>query len=263
MPKIHETAIVHPGAELADDVEIQPFSIIEAEVVLGPGCIIGPHCVIGKGTVMGANNRTFSGAQIGIPPQDLKHLSDRAGKTMIGDGNTFRETVTVSSSTVYAGDTEEKSTRIGNNCLFMACVHIAHDCTVGNQVIMANNSALAGHVEIHDGAILGGLVGIHQFCRIGTMAFIGGMARVNMDALPFMITEGHPARCYGPNVVGLNRAGLSKDSVSLIRRMFKLLYRSGLNTSQAVQEIVQSIEDCHEKTVLLDFITGSGRGIVH
>ncbi|HOM48464.1 MAG TPA: acyl-[acyl-carrier-protein]--UDP-N-acetylglucosamine O-acyltransferase, partial [Candidatus Hydrogenedentes bacterium] len=130
-------------------------------------------------------------------------------------------------------------------------------------VIMANNSALAGHVEIHDGAILGGLVGIHQFCRIGTMAFIGGMARVNMDALPFMITEGHPARCYGPNVVGLNRAGLSKDSVSLIRRMFKLLYRSGLNTSQAVQEIVQSIEDCHEKTVLLDFITGSGRGIVH
>lgn len=263
MPKIHETAIVHPHAVLADDVEVQPFTIIEEEVVLGPGCVIGPHCVIGKGTVMGKNNRTFSGAQIGIAPQDLKHVSDAIGKTIIGDGNIFRETVTVSSSTVYADDQEEKCTRIGNNCLFMACVHVAHDCSVGNHVIMANNSALAGHVEIHDGAILGGLVGIHQFCRIGTMAFIGGMARVNMDALPFMITEGHPARCYGPNVVGLSRAGFSKDSVARIRRMFKLLYRSGLNTSQAVHEIEQSIEDGDERKLLLDFIAESSRGFVH
>ncbi|HQH74562.1 MAG TPA: acyl-[acyl-carrier-protein]--UDP-N-acetylglucosamine O-acyltransferase, partial [bacterium] len=172
MAKIHPTAIVDSSVVLADDVEIGPYTIIEEQVTLGPGCIIGPHCVIGKGTVMGAGNRTYSNAQIGVSPQDLKHLPDAVGKTIIGDNNIFRESVTVSSSTVYSPDDTLKETRIGDNCLFMACCHVAHDCIVGSRVILANNSGLAGHVEVQDGAILGGLAGVHQFCRIGAMAFI-------------------------------------------------------------------------------------------
>ena len=258
---IHSTAIVHPGAVLADDVEVQAYTIIEDHVTIGAGSIIGPHCVIGMGTVMGCNNRTFSAAQIGVPPQDLKHVKGSLGKTIIGDNNVFREMVTVSSSTVYPDGEEHKGTTIGSYCLFMACAHVAHDCYVGDRVIMANSSALAGHVTVHDGATLGGIVGIHQFCVIGTMAFLGGMSRINMDVLPYMIMEGHPARCYGPNVVGLTRNGFSKEAIARIRRMFKLIYRSGLNTSQAVAEIEKTVEDSAEKDAILGIIRESRRGI--
>ncbi len=262
MSKIHPTAIIDPSAELADDVEVMPYTIIEEQVRIGAGSIIGPHCVIGKGTVMGANNRTYSGAQIGVAPQDLKHLCDEVGTTVIGDNNIFRESVTVSSSTVYSPDDTKKETCIGDNCLFMACSHVAHDCVVGNRVIMANSAGLAGHVEVQGGAILGGLAGVHQYCRIGAMAFIGGMSRINMDAMPYMIMEGHPARCYGPNVVGLNRNGFSKEAVSRIRRIYKIMYRSGLNTGQALKEIEKTVEDCDEKQVLVDFVKSSTRGIL-
>ncbi len=262
MSKIHPTAIIDPSAELADDVEVMPYAIIEEQVRIGAGSVIGPHCVIGKGTVMGAQNRTYSGAQVGVAPQDLKHLTDEIGKTVIGDNNIFRESVTVSSSTVYSPEDTEKVTRIGDNCLFMACSHVAHDCLVGSRVIMANSAGLAGHVEVQDGAIMGGLSGVHQFCRIGAMAFIGGMSRINMDALPYMIMEGHPARCYGPNVVGLTRNGFSKDAVGRIRRIYKLLYRSGLNTSQALKEIEKTVEPCDEKDVLINFVKSSNRGIL-
>jgi UDP-N-acetylglucosamine acyltransferase len=247
---------------MADDVEVQPFTIIEEQVSIGPGCVIGPHCVIGKGTVMGANNRTYSGAQIGVAPQDLKHLREAIGKTIIGDNNIFRESVTVSSSTIYSPEDVHKVTRIGSNCLFMACSHIAHDCVVGNRVILANSAGLAGHVEVQDGAILGGLAGVHQFCRVGAMAFIGGMSRINMDAMPYMIMEGHPAHCYGPNVVGLTRNGFSKEAIGRIRRVFKLLYRSGLNTSQAFAEIEKHVEDCEEIHILMEFVKSSKRGIL-
>lgn len=262
MSKIHATAIIDPSTELADDVEVMPYTIIEEQVHIGPGCVIGPHCVIGKGTVMGKNNRTYSGAQIGVSPQDLKHLNDAVGTTVIGDNNTFRESVTISSSTVYSPDDTAKATRIGDDCLFMACSHVAHDCSVGSRVILANSAALAGHVEVQDGAILGGLSGVHQFCRVGVMAFIGGMSRINMDALPYMIMEGHPARCYGPNVVGLTRNGYSKETVSRVRRIYKLLYRSGLNTSQALKEIEKNVEACDEKRILIDFVKSSKRGIL-
>lgn len=259
--RIHPSAIVHPSAELADDVEVQAFSIIEEHVTLGPGTVIGPHCVIGAGVVMGSNNRCFSGAQIGVLPQDLKHLTGAMGKTIVGDGNIFREFVTVSSSTVYADDDHEKITRIGDYCLLMSCTHIAHDCQVGDRVIMANGAALAGHVTIHDGAILGGLTGIHQFCVIGTMAFIGGMSRVNKDVLPYMITEGYPARCFGPNTIGLERSGFSSEAIRRIRAMYRLLYRSSLNTQQALAEIERSIEDSAERRVIMDFVRNSPRGI--
>ncbi|NLF58990.1 MAG: acyl-ACP--UDP-N-acetylglucosamine O-acyltransferase [Candidatus Hydrogenedens sp.] len=258
---IHPTAIIHPGAELAPDVEVQPYTIIEDQVVIGGGSVIGPHCVIGGGTVMGRNNRTYSGAQIGVVPQDLKHVKGALGRTVIGDNNVFREAVTVSSSTVYAGDDGHKVTQIGGDCLFMACSHVAHDCHVGDRVIMANGTALAGHVTVQSGATLGGMVGVHQFCVVGAMAFIGGMSRINMDVLPYMIMEGHPARCYGPNVVGLTRSGFSKESIARIRRIFKLIYRSGLNMTQAIEEIEKVVEDSPEKKTIMDFVRNSKRGV--
>lgn len=258
---IHPTAIIDPTAELAADVEVQPYSIVEAHVQIGPGTVIGPHCVIGKGTVMGANNRTYSGAQIGVSPQDLKHIEDAEGKTVVGDNNVFREFVTISSSTVYKNDTEEKVTRIGSNCLFMATTHVGHDCILGDRVIMANGSALSGHVTVQDRVNIGGLTGVHQFCVLGQMSFIGGMARINKDVPPYMLVEGHPARCFGPNRVGLERNGLTPEAIKEVRKVYKLLYRAGLNTTQALAKIDQEIAPSPERDVLLDFVRASQRGI--
>ncbi len=258
---IHPTAIVHASAELAEDVEVQAFSIIEAGVVLGPGTVIGPHCVIGAGTVMGANNRTFSGAQVGVLPQDLKHKKGASGRTVIGNGNTLREFVTISSSTDYGDGNENKVTRIGSQCLFMACSHVGHDCTVGDRVIIANSAGLAGHVTVQDMAIIGGLSGVHQFCVVGRMAFIGAMSRVTKDALPYMILAGYPTLCHGPNTVGLERNGTSKEAIARLRKMYRLLYRSHLNTSQALAAIEQQVPDCEERQVILDFVRNSERGI--
>jgi UDP-N-acetylglucosamine acyltransferase len=258
---IHPTAIVDPSAEIGDGVEIGPFTIVEAGARIGEGCRIGPHGVIGAGAVLGKNNTTFSGAQIGVAPQDLKHVRGAAGTTIIGDNNTIREFVTISSSTVYAGDLKKKETRIGSGCLFMANSHVGHDCHVGDGVILANSAALSGHVTVHDRAILGGLTGVHQFCTIGKLAFVGGMARVNKDVLPYMITEGHPARCFGPNQIGLQRNGLDASAIARIRRIYKLLYRSGLNTKQAVEAIRAEVEESPERATLLDFIEKSARGI--
>tara|TARA_R110001592_G_scaffold244008_1_gene505274 strand:+ start:172 stop:966 length:795 start_codon:yes stop_codon:yes gene_type:complete len=260
---IHPTAIVHPSAELAPGVEVQAFSIIEEAVHIGSGSVIGPHCVIGAGTVMGENNRAYSGAQIGVAPQDLKHNRERIGRTILGDGNIIREFVTISSSTVYgdAPEEEDKATRIGDHCLLMATCHVGHDCVLGNHVILANGSPLAGHVTVQDKAFIGGLTGIHQFCVIGTMAFVGGMARVNKDVLPYMLCEGHPARCFGPNVIGLERNGLSSEQIKSIRTIYKLLYRSELNTSQAIERIHSDVPDCAEKDTLLNFIANSHRGL--
>jgi UDP-N-acetylglucosamine acyltransferase len=261
---IHPTAIIHPSAELAPDVEVQAYSIIESEVQIGAGTVIGPHNVIGAGTVMGSMNRTYSGAQVGVAPQDLKHHRDKVGQTILGDHNIIREFVTISSSTVYGDSPEErdKATRIGSHCLFMATCHVGHDCVLGDHVIIANGSPLAGHVTIHDRAFIGGLTGIHQFCVIGTMAFIGGMARVNKDVPPYMLCEGHPARCFGPNVIGLERNGMSAAQIKTIRTLFKLLYRSNYNTSQALEHIAAEVPDCDEKRTVVDFVQGSQRGLI-
>lgn len=259
--RIHSSAIIDSTAELAGDVEVQAFTIIEAKVKIGAGSVIGPHCVIGSGAIMGENNRCYSGAQVGVVPQDLKHLKGAIGKTVIGNGNVFREFVTISSSTEYGDGNEDKVTMIGDNCLFMACSHVGHDCHLGNQVIMANSAGLAGHVEIHDKAIIGGLSGIHQFCVIGRMAFIGAMSRVGKDALPYMILAGHPTLCRGPNALGLERNGISKEAIANLRKMYKLLYRSDLNTSQALAAIEREVEECEERTVIVDFIRNSQRGI--
>ncbi len=259
---IHPTAVIHPTAELASGVEVHPFSIVEANVVLGEGTVIGPHCVVGAGSVLGKGNRTFSGAQLGVLPQDLKHKKGAFGKTCIGDGNVFREFVTISSSTDYGDGDENKVTKIGNNCLFMACSHVGHDCVLGNGVIMANSAALAGHVTVQDKASIGGLTGVHQFCTVGRMSFLGAMSRVGQDALPYMIIAGQPTVCHGPNVVGLERSGMSKEAIGRIRKMYKLLYRSHLNTTQAMEAIEAQVEDSEERRVILDFVRQSSRGIL-
>lgn len=258
---IHPTALVDPAAELGDDVEVGPYAIIEGQTRIGAGTVIGPHCTVGAGTVLGRNNRLYHSAQIGIVPQDLKHLPGVFGRTEIGDNNVFREFVTVSSSTVYAGDDASKATRIGSNGLFMATTHIAHDCIVGDGVIMANGAALAGHVTIEDRVNVGGLTGVHQFCVLGRMSFIGGMSRINKDVPPYMLVEGSPARCHGPNTVGLQRAGLTPEAIANIRRIYRLLYRSDLNTTQALARIEAEIEDCPEKQVLVHFVRNAPRGI--
>ena len=258
---IHPTAIIDASAELGDGVDIQPYAIIGAGARIGANTVVGPHSVIGAGVLMGPNNHLYSGAQIGVPPQDLKHMPGAVGQTIIGEGNVFREYVTVSSSTVYRPGDTEKKTQICSGCLLMACTHVAHDCYLGDSVIMANGAVLAGHVTIQDRAILGGLVGIHQFCVIGRLAFIGGMARVNKDILPYMIVEGSPSRCYGPNALGLERNGLSAEAIRRIRVMYRILYRQGLNIPHAVAQIEETVPDCPERRTLLDFIRDSKRGI--
>jgi UDP-N-acetylglucosamine acyltransferase len=258
---IHPTAIVHPKAQLDATVEVGPFAIIEANVQIGARSTVGPHSLITGRTVIGEDNHFFNGAQIGILSQDLKHAPELMGRTIIGNGNLFREFMTVSASTHSCPEDEDKVTRIGDKCLFMAYTHVAHDCTVGSGVIMANCSALSGHVQVDDHAILGGLTGIHQFTRVGTRSFVGGMARINKDVLPFMIVEGHPAKCYGPNTIGLERAGYDAAGRGRIKKMYKLLYRSELNTAQAVKAIEEQVADSPERAMILDFIRSSGRGL--
>lgn len=259
---IHPTAIVHRGAELGEEVEVQAFTIIDEHVRIGRGTVVGPHCVLTGRTEIGENNHFFSGAQIGVLSQDLKHKAGLIGRTRIGNNNMFREFVTISASTLESEKDEHRITTIGNDCLFMACTHVGHDCKVGSGMIMANNSALSGHVHVGDYVTLGGLAGVHQFCRVGSQAFIGGMARINMDVPPFMIAEGHPARCYGPNMVGLKRHGFEKDARTTVKTMYRLLYRSGLNTSQALEEIKRSVPACKERELLLEFVLSSERGIL-
>lgn len=259
---IHPTAIIHPDAELAEDTEVQAYTIIGPGVRVGARTIIGPHCVMDGRTEIGEDNRFFSGAQIGVLSQDLKHRADLVGRTTIGNGNVFREHFSVSASTVSSEDDEHRVTSIGDNCLFMTCAHVAHDCHLGNQVIMANNSALAGHVDMGNNATVGGLSAIHQECRVGAFAFVGGMARIVKDVPPYMIVEGNPAVCCGLNAVGLQRNGFDEAARKRIKALYKLMYRSNLNTTQAVREIENSVEDSEERNRFLEFIRTSSRGII-
>lgn len=260
--KIHPTAIVHPDARLADDVEVQAYSIIGPHVTIGPGTVVGPHCVIEGRTVIGARNRFFSGAQIGVLSQDLKHNPKLIGRAVIGDDNVFREHMSLSASTMTTDEDDHRITSVGNGCLFMSCSHVAHDCHVGNGVIMANCALLAGHVDVEDKVIIGGLTGVHQESVVGRFAFVGGMTRVAKDVPPYMIVEGNPARCAGPNTLGLRRNGFDDAARSRIKQMYKILTRSGLNTAQALEEIERSVEPSDERDVLLQFYRKSVRGVI-
>ena len=260
--KIHPTAIVDPEAQLADGVEIQAYSIIGGQVRLGADTVIGPHCVIEGRTVIGERNRVFSGAQIGVVSQDLKHRPDLVGRVEIGNDNFIREHVTISASTHRSEEDEHLVTTIGSKCMFMACTHVAHDCHVGNSVIMANGAVLAGHVRIEDKVTIGGLTGVHQECNVGTMAFVGGMTRAAKDIPPYMLVEGVPPRCIGPNTIGLQRNGLDEAARSAIKSMYKLLYRSKLNATQALEAIEADVAPSAFRDHFIQFVKQSKRGVL-
>jgi UDP-N-acetylglucosamine acyltransferase len=230
-------------------------------VKIGSGTIVGPHSVLDGRTVIGERNRFYSGGQIGVLSQDLKHKPGLIGRTQIGNDNVFREHVTVSACTMASYDDEHRITSIGDQGMFMAYSHVAHDCHVGTGVVMANCASLAGHVDVEDRAILGGLSGIHQDCVVGTMAFVGGLSRVARDVPPYMIVDGNPARCCGPNAVGLKRNGLDQAQRARIKQMYKIMFRSDLNTTQALHEIEATVEDSEERTHFLEFVRKSIRGI--
>ncbi|MCX8082412.1 MAG: acyl-ACP--UDP-N-acetylglucosamine O-acyltransferase [bacterium] len=256
MAKIHPTAIISPDVFIDPDesTEIGPYAIIEGNAIIHKGCKIGPYVHIQGYTEIGSGCRIFTGAIIGSMTQDLKY---KGGKTYlkIGENNTIREFVTINTGTAD-GDT----TTIGNNNLIMAYVHIAHNCVIGNNVIMANGSTLAGHVIIDDCAIIGGLVGIHQFCRVGSYAIIGGCSKITKDIIPFVIADGHPAVPCGINRVGLKRRNFPSEKIEHIEEIYKVLFRSGMNVSEAVAEL-EKMERTEEIAYVINFIKNSTRGI--
>jgi len=256
--RIHPTAIIDPKAELAEDVVVEPYAIIDGNVSIGRGCVVGPHCRITGWTAIGARNRFESHCSIGAPPQDLKYAGE---KTLleIGDGNTFREFVTIHRGTPGGGGV----TRIGNDSLFMAYVHVAHDCMVGSATIFANSATLAGHVEVHDEATIGAFSAIHQFTRVGRYAFLGGFTAAAKDCLPYMNTTGNrPPKCYGPNTIGLERKGFSDESRLALKRLWRKLRSKKMTTTEAVDEAKAELAGQPEVDVVLEFIETSQRGVI-
>lgn len=254
---IHETAIVSPGAVIGTDCHIGPFSTVGANVKLGDNVKLTSHVVIDGDTTIGSRTEIFPFVSVGLGPQDLKYGGEPTS-TVIGEGNTIREFVTIHRGTEGGGGI----TSIGNNNLFMAQAHVAHDCQLGDDIIMANAATLAGHVEIADRANVGAYSGVHQFCRVGVEAFIGGYSVVVKDAPPFAIIQGNHAKCYGLNRVGLKRRGHSKETIEKLNRAYHLLLSAKLNTSQAVERIREELTDCLEVDILVSFIESSKRGIV-
>ena len=260
--KIHPSAIVHPDAQLADDVEVQAFSIIGPLVKIGAGTVVGSHCVIEGDTVIGERTRFFSGAQIGILSQDLKHDQRLPGRTIIGNDSTFREFVTLTSSTMESEADYERATTIGDDCLLMSYVHVGHDCHVGNTVILASYVGLSGHVTVGNNVNMGGMTGVHQDVQVGDFSFLSGHSRVVKDPAPYMVVEGNPCRCHGPNSIGLERNGFDKAARKRIKEMYKIVYRSSLNTTQALDEIERSVDESEERDHFVGFVRQSVRGII-
>lgn len=255
--QIHETAIVSLEARIAEDCYIGPFSTVGPQVVLGPRVRLESHVVIDGDTEIGDDTHVFPFASIGLAPQDLKYGGEPTS-TVIGKRNQIREFVTIHRGTAGGGGI----TRIGDGNLLMAQAHVAHDCQLGNEIIMANAATLAGHVEIADRANVGAYSGVHQFCRVGLEAFIGGYSVVVKDAPPFAIIQGNHARCFGLNKVGMKRRGYSKETIDALNHAYHLLLSSKLNTTQAMEKIRDEITGVKEVDLLLDFIETSKRGVV-
>ena len=254
--RIHPTAIVSDGARVGDGSTIGPYCVIGPDVEVGRDCHIGPHAVLEGPMRMGEGNRVFQFASIGAPPQDAKYRGEPT-RLEIGARNTFRESVTVHRGTLRGGGV----TRIGNDGLYMAYSHVAHDCLIGDHVIMANGAALAGHVTIEDHAIVGGLVAIHQHTRIGESAMLGGGAMVVMDIVPFCTAVGDRARLAGPNVVGLKRRGFDEVAVQAVRRAYRILFQSKLRLEDALTRLRTELAASPQVAHMVRFIEGSQRGI--
>ena len=254
---IHATAIVSPKAKLDENCYIGPFCTIGDEVSIGIGVRLDSHVVVEGKTSIGEDTHVYPFASIGLAPQDLKYAGEPTA-TEIGKRNHIREFVTIHRGTAGGGGL----TKIGDDNLFMAQAHVAHDCQIGNSVIMANAATLAGHVDIADRANVGAYSGVHQFCRVGLEAFVGGYSVVVKDAPPFAIIQGNHAKCFGLNRVGMKRRGYGRDTIEKLNHAYHLLLSSKLNTTQAVEKIREEIKDCKEVDLLVDFIETSKRGVV-
>jgi len=253
--EIHPTAIVEQGAELDTGVEIGPFSIIKKNVKIGADTCVGERVTVEGWTTIGTGNRIFAGAVIGSLTQDKKYKGQKSF-LRIGNENNIREYATIN-----PGTEEGTETVIGDNNLLMAYSHVAHDCVLHNNITIANVGTLAGHVIVEDRAIIGGLSAVHQFVRIGSLAIIGGCSKVVQDIPPFMMLDGHPARVFGINSVGLDRAGYSKEDKVFLKRAFKIIFKSSLSLKSSISKIEEDLEQTSAVAILLDFLKKSERGI--
>ncbi|MBU6402816.1 MAG: acyl-ACP--UDP-N-acetylglucosamine O-acyltransferase [Verrucomicrobia bacterium] len=252
---IHPTAIIHAGAQLGANCEIGPYCIVGEHVVLGADCRLHAHVVIDGHTVLGRANEVFPFASLGLKTQDLKWAGGLT-RTEIGDHNSFREYVTVNSAT---GDGE--TTRVGSHNHFLAGCHLAHNVTVGDHVIISNLGTLGGHVVVEDRAVIGGLAAVHQFCRIGSLAFVGGCSKVVQDVPPYMLADGNPAETRTINKIGLERQGLAEAVQAALKQAYRLLFRDGLTTANALERIETELPASPELRHLIDFARGSARGL--
>lgn len=255
MSQIHKTATVSSKTEIGNNVTIGPNAVIEADTKIDDNVIIGANCLVAQYTELKKDVKLFHGAVVGTVPQDLKFGGEKT-KLIIGEGTTIREY-----SMLNRGTSESGKTSIGANCLLMAYSHVAHDCHVGHDVILANAVNLAGHIEIGDFVIIGGVVPVHQFVKIGDHAMIGGGYRVPQDVCPYALAGGYPLKIAGLNRVGLSRRGFEKETLQLLQKAFKILFSSNLNRSQAVEKIKAELEQTDEIKLILDFIKNSTRGM--
>jgi UDP-N-acetylglucosamine acyltransferase len=255
LSEIHPTAIVSPKAEVGENVKVGPYAVVGDHVEIGDNAIVHSHAVIDGFTTIGESCEVFPGAAVGLRCQDLKYGGEKT-YVRIGARTVIRECVTVNASTG-----EGSATIVGEDCYLMAYSHVGHNCHLGNGVIMANLASLAGHIQIEDKAVLGGLVGIHQFVHVGTLSMIGGLSKVNQDVPPYSLSDGVPCSVVDINAVGLRRQGFSPETRRIIRRAFKILFKSGLATSHAVEIVKSELPQTPEIAHLLEFIAQSERGI--
>jgi len=256
MTEIHPTALVDPEAELGDGVTIGPWAMVGPRVRIGDGTVVGPGVLIERNTTVGRECRLHKGAVLGTDPQDLKYDGEDTRLT-VGDRTVIREYATLNRGTTASG-----MTSVGDDCLLMAYTHVAHDCRVGNNVVLSNAVNMAGHVEIQDWAIVGGLTPIHQFVRIGTHAFVGGQSRISQDVVPYCRVAGIPAKIYGLNSVGLERRGFAPETRAALKKAYRLLFQSKMNVSEGLAQAREELDPVPEVTRLLDFVESSERGIL-
>jgi UDP-N-acetylglucosamine acyltransferase len=254
--RIHPTALVSSSAELASDVEVGAYAIIGDNCTVASGCIIAPRATLERNVLLAANVQVGMGTILGGPPQDLKYAGEET-TVEIGEGTVIREYTTIN-----RGTSQSFKTTVGRNCLLMSYVHLAHDCHIGNNVILSNVAQLAGHVTVEDKAIVSGLSAVHQFVRIGRQSFIGGCSRVSKDIPPFLKAVGNPVKLYGLNTVGLQRSGMEESTIRELKRAYRLLFRSDLNVTQAIERAQDEIEPLPEVRELIQFVEASERGVV-
>jgi UDP-N-acetylglucosamine acyltransferase len=256
--KIHAQAIVSPEAKIGAGVEVGAFAVVGAGVEFGEGCVLHPHAVVNGPSKFGAKNVFHSFCVIGGDPQDYTFGGERVGLEA-GDGNTYREYVTISRGTAKGGG----NTRIGNNNFFLAYSHVGHDCQIGSNTLFVNGATLAGHVTVEDFVTIGAFSPVHQFCRLGRYAYIGASTVITQDVLPFsLIVTERETRCFGPNTIGLERKGFSSDRIRTLEKAFRLLVRSRKNTTQALEEMRRELGNSDDVKEMIEFVEKAERGIV-